>query len=120
MFDPCIRPALAPAPAPVLAPPSALQSLVRFFPRLVLLLALLAAPAIAPAQGQAEVDALSRALGRVAAEDWDGAAQAAQGAGELVGDLVAWHRLRAGAGTLGEYEDFLLRRPDWPGLPFLK
>ncbi len=35
-------------------------------------------------------------------------------------DVIEWQRLRAGDGTLGEYEDFLARRPDWPGLPFLK
>jgi soluble lytic murein transglycosylase len=28
--------------------------------------------------------------------------------------------LRAGDGTLGEYEEFLVRRADWPGMPLLK
>ena len=33
---------------------------------------------------------------------------------------MEWSRLRAGEGTLTEYEDFLARRPDWPGLALLR
>ena len=35
-------------------------------------------------------------------------------------DIVEWHRLRAGEGSAAEVLDFLARRPDWPGLPYLR
>lgn len=34
-------------------------------------------------------------------------------------DVIEWQWLRSGAGFLGDYESFLRRRPDWPGLPWL-
>jgi soluble lytic murein transglycosylase len=82
--------------------------------RLILLVALLI-----PAATRADtVQAMRTALELSAAEDWDGAlAVAPAGVGR---DVIEWQRLRAGEGTLGAYEDFLARRPDWPGLPFLK
>ncbi len=50
--------------------------------------------------------------------DWDGAlAVAPAGVGR---DFIDWQRLRAGDGRLGDYEDFLLRRADWPGLALLR
>lgn len=51
-------------------------------------------------------------------QDWAGARNAAEGA--LAQDLVEWLRLRSGEGKLGEYEQFLARRPDWPGLALLR
>jgi soluble lytic murein transglycosylase len=58
------------------------------------------------------------ALELAAGKDWDGAlAVAPRGVGR---DVIDWQRLRAGEGRLGEYEDFLARRPDWPGLPLLR
>lgn len=79
-----------------------------------LLLALAAPTGSAVAQDAG----LRQALARAAAEDWVGAAQAAQG--DVADDIVEWQRLRAGEGTLGEYEAFLARRPDWPGLALLR
>lgn len=65
-----------------------------------------------------QAQALKTAIERVAGRDWAGALAAApQGLGR---DIVDWHRLRAGDGTLGEYEAFLARRADWPGMPLLK
>ncbi|MFO1202643.1 MAG: lytic transglycosylase domain-containing protein [Tabrizicola sp.] len=53
-----------------------------------------------------------------AKEDWPGAlAVAPSGVGR---DVIEWQRLRAGDGRLGEYEDFLARRSDWPGLPLMR
>jgi soluble lytic murein transglycosylase len=50
--------------------------------------------------------------------DWNGAlAVAPAGVGR---DIIDWQRLRAGEGRLGDYEDFLQRRPDWPGLALLR
>ena len=54
------------------------------------------------------------------AKDWPTALTAAQGAGALGGDVILWQWLRDGQGRLGDYEAFLQRRPDWPGLPLLK
>ncbi len=62
--------------------------------------------------------AMRTALELVAKKDWEGAlAVAPSGVGR---DVIEWQRLRAGDGRLGEYEDFLKRRPDWPGLPLLR
>lgn len=81
----------------------------------VLLCAALAAPARAD-----EAGALRAALNASAQGDWQGALTAAQGAGPVGGDIILWQYLRAGEGRLGDYEAFLARRPDWPGLPLLK
>lgn len=84
------------------------------FLRLVLLAVLLIAP---PARAD-EVQAMKTALSVAATGDWDGAlAVAPQGVGR---DVVVWQWLRAGKGRLGDYEAFLQRRSDWPGLPLLK
>ncbi|MBN2631758.1 MAG: lytic transglycosylase domain-containing protein [Rhodobacteraceae bacterium] len=65
-----------------------------------------------------EAQAMRTALQLVAGNDWDGALRVApRDAGR---DLVQWHRLRAGDGTLGDYEDFLSRNADWPGLDLLR
>lgn len=64
--------------------------------------------------------AMRAAQDRVAAQDWTGALSAAKGAGEVGADIVTWQWLRAGGGRLGDYEAFLARRPDWPGLPLLR
>ena len=72
-------------------------------------------PAMADSAGT-----LAAALGRVAAGDWQSAASVAEPAGSVGGDIIEWHRLRAGEGRLGDYEAFLARRPDWPGLALLK
>ena len=62
--------------------------------------------------------AMQTALELAAGKDWDGAlAVAPSGVGR---DVIEWQRLRAGDGRLGEYEDFLARHPDWPGLPLLR
>ena len=82
----------------------------------VVLATLLALPA--QADRATEVKALAAAQRLVEAKDWEAAKAAASGA--IGADLVEWQRLRAGEGLLGDYEAFLTRRPDWPGLPFLK
>jgi len=80
---------------------------------LVLALGLQTLPA-----GADTTQAMRTALELAAGEDWDGAlAVAPSGVGR---DVIEWQRLRAGEGRLGEYEEFLARRPDWPGLPLLR
>ena len=66
-----------------------------------------------------EAVALRAALDAAAAKDWEGAALEARTAGAVGQDIVEWMRLRAGEGRLGDYEAFLTRHPDWPGLPLL-
>jgi soluble lytic murein transglycosylase len=84
------------------------------FLRAALLAALLSTgPALADT-----TQAMRTALQLAAGKDWDGAlAVAPAGVGR---DVIEWQRLRAGEGRLGEYEDFLARNPDWPGLPLLR
>ncbi len=78
-----------------------------------LALAMLAQPGAADT-----TQAMRTALELAAKQDWAGAlAVAPSGVGR---DVIDWQRLRAGEGRLGEYEDFLTRRPDWPGLPLLR
>jgi soluble lytic murein transglycosylase len=82
----------------------------------------LAALALVPLAAPVAADpaALRAALSAAQARDWAGAEAAARPAGAVGRDLVAWLRLRAGEGRLGDYEDFLKRRADWPGLALLR
>ena len=66
-----------------------------------------------------EAAALRSALDAAAAKDWEGAALEARAVGPVGADIVEWLRLRAGEGRLGDYEVFLARRADWPGLALL-
>lgn len=78
-----------------------------------LALAILVQPAAADT-----TQAMRTALELAAKQDWDGALSVApSGVGR---DVIDWQRLRAGDGRLGDYEAFLQRRPDWPGLPLLR
>lgn len=93
--------------------------MIRFAPlfrRMILLAALLGpTPALAD-----EAAALRAALDLAAGADWPAAQAAAANAGAVGADIIEWQRLRAAQGLLGEYEAFLARRPDWPGLALLK
>lgn len=80
---------------------------------LVLALGLQTLPA-----GADTTQAMRTALELAAGKDWDGALSVApSGVGR---DVIEWQRLRSGEGRLGDYEEFLARRPDWPGLPLLR
>lgn len=63
---------------------------------------------------------VSQALAAIRAEAWDRAAEAVRDQGSVARDIVEWHRLRAGEGRPAEVLAFLERRPDWPGLPYLR
>lgn len=65
-----------------------------------------------------EVAGLRKALAAAGAEDWAAATAAAED--QVSDDIVEWLRLRSGEGQLDEYEAFLQRRPDWPGLGLLR
>ena len=81
--------------------------------------ALLVAVALQAAPLRADtIQAMRTALDVASGKDWDGALSVAPaGVGR---DVIDWQRLRAGEGRLGDYEAFLARRPDWPGLPLLR
>ena len=83
-------------------------------------LAFLACLTLAPAVQADETSALRTALEAAARTDWAEARSAANDAGTVGRDIIEWQYLRAGAGLLGDYEAFLARRPDWPGLGLLK
>lgn len=85
--------------------------------RLALVVAL---AGLTAAPAAAQTDPLRTALDLAGQRDWAGAAAAVAPLGPVAADLVEWQRLRAGDGTLTEYESFLARRPDWPGLPQLR
>ncbi len=74
-------------------------------------LSLSATPALAD-----EAGALKSALSVAATKDWGGALAITSGVGQ---DIIEWQRLRSGDGTLSDYEGFLTRHPDWPGLPLM-
>ena len=67
-----------------------------------------------------ESSSLATALAFAVDGKWPEAAIAAQGAEVAGADVILWQQLRAGEGLLGDYEAFLARRGDWPGLPLLK
>jgi soluble lytic murein transglycosylase len=90
------------------------------FRRSALLLALSLALSGLLSSGAARAqEALAEALRLAAAKDWSAALLKAETEGVIASDIIEWQRLRAGDGLLGEYEAFLKRRPDWPGLPLL-
>jgi len=64
-----------------------------------------------------EAQALATALQVAAGKDWVAAAAVTGGVGA---EVVEWLRLRDGDGRLGDYEAFLARHPDWPGLTLLR
>lgn len=83
---------------------------------------------IAPRDARAIDLAAARSGGAVLAEalrlgerrDWAAAEQVAARSGDpLIRDLVLWQKLRAGAGTAGEYRALASRRAGWPGLEVL-
>lgn len=85
---------------------------------LALLLTLgLATPASAETDA---VGALRLALAEAGRANWPEATRLAAQSSPVGADIIEWQRLRAGEGTLTEYEAFLARRPDWPGLPLLR
>ncbi|MCU0854904.1 MAG: hypothetical protein MUF63_08390, partial [Rhodobacteraceae bacterium] len=81
---------------------------------------LLAGASLAAAQSAREAEVLSQALREMREGDWDAARSTARGAGAIGADIIEWHYLRGANGTFDETLAFLNRRPDWPGLAFLR
>ncbi|MEL0437353.1 lytic transglycosylase domain-containing protein [Phycobacter sp. K97] len=70
--------------------------------------------------GAAWADRLSDAMELVRDRNWDAAGETAGPEGTVARDIIEWHRLRAGEGTSRDVMSFLARRPDWPGLSYLR
>jgi soluble lytic murein transglycosylase len=64
--------------------------------------------------------AVGAAMDSVRQQDWAAAEAAAKPAGRTGQAIVEWHYLRAGKGSIAQYEGFLKRHADWPGLPYLR
>ena len=75
-----------------------------------------------PAYGGPSEEALREGLRLASGKDWAGAKAAVAGVGGVAADLIEWQRLRGGDETarLGDYEAFLARRADWPGLALMR
>ncbi|MCX7566632.1 lytic transglycosylase domain-containing protein [Sulfitobacter sp. F26169L] len=52
--------------------------------------------------------------------DFTAAEKIAARDGEVARDVIIWHRLRAAVGSYDEIVDFIKRRPDWPGMDYLR
>ncbi len=68
------------------------------------------------AEARAGGAVIAEALSFGASGDWARAeAVAARSSDPVVRDIVLWRKLRAGAGTMAEYQAFIARRSSWPG-----
>ncbi|MDK3074051.1 lytic transglycosylase domain-containing protein [Sedimentitalea sp. JM2-8] len=63
---------------------------------------------------------LSRAMEAMRKSDWDTALTMAGKQNSVARDIIEWNRLRAGLGDAADVAAFLERRPDWPGLEWLR
>ncbi len=52
--------------------------------------------------------------------DWNEALAVSGARGSVTRDIIVWHWLREGFGSSGDVLVFLERRPDWPGLAWLR
>ncbi|NNJ69643.1 MAG: lytic transglycosylase domain-containing protein [Boseongicola sp.] len=74
----------------------------------------------AQAQTTREGEALGRAFDAMESGDWYAALRTAEGINPVARDIIEWHRLRARQGDFDSVIRFLDRRPDWPGLAYLR
>lgn len=65
-------------------------------------------------------EGLRAAMAAISADDWDAATKAVASESAVAKDIVEWHRLRDGDGGPLAVLEFLQRRPDWPGLDWLR
>ncbi|MGF1444696.1 MAG: lytic transglycosylase domain-containing protein [Pikeienuella sp.] len=75
-----------------------------------------AAPLLDLAEARRQGSVLREALALGAGGNWAAAeAEIAREGDPLLADIVLWRKLRAGAGSIGEYRAYAARRPNWPG-----
>ncbi len=72
-----------------------------------------------PTRADATQD-LRTALYEMRKGDWNAALRVAGQRGSVARDIIVWHWLREGFGSSGDVLVFLDRRPDWPGLAWLR
>ncbi len=72
-------------------------------------------PALADKAGR-----MAEAVLKMRGSAWDDAAALVRDDGPVAQDIVEWHWLRAGLGDYERVSSFLERRPDWPGLKWLR
>ncbi len=65
-------------------------------------------------------DDLRAAMAQMRKGDWNEALRVAGSRGSVSRDIIVWHWLREGFGSSGDVLVFLERRPDWPGLAWLR
>ncbi|EEX09448.1 transglycosylase, Slt family [Ruegeria lacuscaerulensis ITI-1157] len=73
--------------------------------------------------GNARADSvadLRAGLAEMRKGDWNEALRVAGARGSVSRDIIVWHWLRQGFGSSGDVLVFLDRRPDWPGLAWLR
>lgn len=63
---------------------------------------------------------LRAAMSEMRKGDWNAALRVAGTRGSVARDIIVWHWLRQGFGSSGDVLVFLDRRPDWPGLAWLR
>lgn len=85
---------------------------------LTVLLCLCAAPWGAALADDAQD--VARAMELLRKWEWPEALSAAGEPESVASDIVEWHRLRSGLGDAADVTGFLARRPDWPGLAWLR
>ena len=74
----------------------------------------------AQAQTVREAETMSRAIDAMQSGDWYAALRTAESVNPVARDIIEWHRLRARQGDFDSAIRFLDRRPDWPGLAYLR
>ena len=72
------------------------------------------------AQDSTTVASLRAALAATEKGNWTAAKKLVEPVGVVATDIIEWDQLRAGKGQLVDTLNFLRRRPDWPGLPYLR
>ena len=82
---------------------------------LIFLCSALSHPAFADASAN-----LRLALSEMRKENWNEALRVAGRRGSVARDIIVWHWLRKSYGTDGDVLVFTDRRPDWPGMDYLR
>ncbi|NOD78430.1 MULTISPECIES: lytic transglycosylase domain-containing protein [unclassified Ruegeria] len=88
---------------------------------LALLIAVIVYSVTAPQLARADAAGDLRAgLYEMRKGDWNAALRVSGQRGSVSRDVIVWHWLREGFGSSGDVLVFLERRPDWPGMAWLR